>query len=104
MIMMRIALELAQHDHTYESLAIKFSEALDAEYRACGVRVTAVCPGFTQTGFAAANGTQAIMDASPRRFFQTAEQVVAAAIRANDRGRVVVVPGWVAARVFSPKA
>jgi short-subunit dehydrogenase len=77
-----------------KSLAIKFSEALDAEYRPCGVRVTAVCPGFIRTGFAAANGTQVIMDASPRMFFQTAEQVVTAAIRANDRGRVIVVPGW----------
>jgi uncharacterized protein len=77
-----------------KSLAIKFSEALDAEYRHKGVRVTAVCPGFTRTEFATANGTQAIMDASPRHFFQTAEQVVAAAIRANARGRVVVVPGW----------
>lgn len=77
-----------------KSLAIKFSEALDAEYRAAGIRVTAVCPGFTRTEFALANGTQAIMDASPRMFFQTAEQVVAAAMRANYRGRVVVVPGW----------
>ncbi|HEY2178173.1 MAG TPA: SDR family NAD(P)-dependent oxidoreductase [Caulobacteraceae bacterium] len=77
-----------------KSLAIKFSEALDAEYRAAGIRVTAVCPGFTRTEFAAANGTQAIMDSSPRLFFQTAEQVVAAAIRANARGQVVVIPGW----------
>jgi short-subunit dehydrogenase len=77
-----------------KSLAIKFSEALDAEYRAAGVKVTAVCPGFTRTEFAAANGTQAVMDASPRLFFQTAEQVVAAAIAANARGRVVIVPGW----------
>jgi hypothetical protein len=77
-----------------KSLAIKFSEALDAEYRAAGVRVTAVCPGFTATEFAKANGTQAIMDASPRFFFQTAEQVVSTAIRANADGRVVVVPGW----------
>jgi hypothetical protein len=77
-----------------KSLAIKFSEALDAEYRARGVKVTALCPGFTRTGFAAANGTQAIMDASPRLFFQTAETVVAAAIAANARGKVVVVPGW----------
>ena len=30
-----------------KSLAIKFSEALDAEYRAAGIRVTAICPGFT---------------------------------------------------------
>jgi hypothetical protein len=77
-----------------KSLAIKFSEALDAEYRPRGVKVTALCPGFTRTGFAAANGTQAIMDASPRLFFQTAETVVAAAIAANARGKVVVVPGW----------
>ena len=34
------------------------------------------------------------MDASPRFFFQTAEAVVETAIRANERGRVVVVPGW----------
>jgi hypothetical protein len=77
-----------------KSLSIKFTEALDAEYRAAGIRVTAVCPGFTQTEFAAANGTQAIMDSSPRMFFQTAEQVVTAALAANARGKVVVVPGW----------
>ena len=77
-----------------KSLMIKFSEALDAEYRAAGIRVTAVCPGFTRTEFAAANGTQAIMDSSPRVFFQTAEQVVVATLRANARGKVVVVPGW----------
>ena len=77
-----------------KSLAIKFSEALDAEYRANGIRVTALCPGFTHTEFAQANGTQAVMDASPRFFFQTAGPVIETAIRANERGRVVVVPGW----------
>jgi short-subunit dehydrogenase len=77
-----------------KSLMIKFSQALDAEYRQAGVRVTAVCPGFTQTEFAAANGTAEIMDASPRLFFQTSEQVVAATLRANDAGRVIVIPGW----------
>jgi uncharacterized protein len=77
-----------------KSLMIKFSQALDAEYGKAGIRVTAVCPGFTQTEFAAANGTAEIMEASPRFFFQTPEQVVAATLRANDAGRVVVVPGW----------
>ena len=77
-----------------KSLMIKFSQALDAEYRAKGIRVTAVCPGFTRTEFALAAGTQAIMDASPRPFFQTAEQVAEAAIRANARGQVVLIPGW----------
>ncbi|THD80567.1 MAG: SDR family NAD(P)-dependent oxidoreductase [Phenylobacterium sp.] len=77
-----------------KSLAIKFSQALDAEYRDKGLKVTAVCPGFTLTEFAEVNGTQAIMDQAPRRFFQTAEQVVEIAIAANARGKVVVVPGW----------
>ena len=77
-----------------KSLMIKFSEALDAEYRRQGIFVTAICPGFTLTEFAAANGTQALMDTSPRAFFQTAEAVVESAIRANQGGRVVVVPGW----------
>ena len=76
-----------------KSLSIKFSQALDAEYRAKGLRVTAVCPGFTLTGFATANDTQALMDAAPRRLFQTAEEVVRIAIEANARGKVVVVPG-----------
>lgn len=77
-----------------KSLAIKFSQALDAEYRQARVKVTAVCPGFVKTEFAAANGTQHLMDHSPRMFFQTPEQVAQIAIRANERGRVVVVPGW----------
>lgn len=77
-----------------KSLAIRFSQALDAEYRAKGLRVTAVCPGFTLTEFADVNGTREIMDEAPRRLFQTADQVALAAIAANARGKVVVVPGW----------
>ena len=77
-----------------KSLAIKLSESLHEEYGARGIRVTALCPGFTRTEFALANGTQSVMDASPRFFFQTAEAVVETGIRANERGRVVVVPGW----------
>lgn len=76
-----------------KSLMIKFSQSLDAETRSRGVRVTAICPGFTLTDFARANGTQDLMDEAPRRFFQTAEAVVDIAIEANLRGRVVVVPG-----------
>jgi short-subunit dehydrogenase len=77
-----------------KGLMVRFSEALDAELRGKGVRVTAVCPGFTLTEFAAVNGTQEVMDQAPRRLFQTPEQVARAAIAGNDRGRVVVIPGW----------
>jgi short-subunit dehydrogenase len=77
-----------------KSLMLTFSQALDAEYRAKGLRVTAVCPGFTTTEFAEANGTASVIEASPRRLFQTPEQVVRATLEANDRGKVVVIPGW----------
>ena len=77
-----------------KSLMIKATQALDAEYRAAGLKITAVCPGFTQTEFAQANGTGAIMDEAPRRLFQTPEQVAEAALSANSAGRVILVPGW----------
>ena len=77
-----------------KSLSVKWSQSLAAELRRDGIRVTAVCPGFTLTEFAEANGTKAVMDQASRSFFQTPEQVVRATLAANDRGRVVVVPGW----------
>lgn len=77
-----------------KSLMIKATQALDAEYRAAGVKITAICPGFTQTEFADANGTGAVMNEAPRRLFQTAQQVAAIALAANAAGRVVIVPGW----------
>ena len=77
-----------------KSLMLTFSQALDAEYQSKGLKVTVVCPGFTKTEFAQANGTGSVMEEAPRRLFQTADQVVTAALKANDRGKVVVVPGW----------
>ena len=77
-----------------KSFAVKFSQALDAELRDRGVKVTAVCPGFTQTEFAKASGTQHLMDQAPRRFWQTPEAVAAETIDANEAGKVVLVPGW----------
>ena len=77
-----------------KSLAVTFSQALDAEYRSRGLKVTVVCPGFTKTGFGEAAGVQAIMDSAPRFFWQSAQTVAEAAIAANERGKVVVIPGW----------
>ncbi|MFI4933239.1 MAG: SDR family NAD(P)-dependent oxidoreductase [Caulobacterales bacterium] len=77
-----------------KSLVLKFSQALDAEYRAKGLKVTAICPGFTKTEFAAAAGVQEIMDREPRLLSQSAEAVVESAIAANALGKVVVIPGW----------
>jgi hypothetical protein len=77
-----------------KSFALKFSQSLDAELRDKGIKVTAICPGFTRTEFAEANGTQHLMDQAPRHFWQTSAEVAEAAIAANEAGKVVVVPGW----------
>jgi hypothetical protein len=77
-----------------KSLMVKLSQSLDAEYRTAGVKVTAVCPGFTRTEFAQHAGIQEIMERESRLFWQTPEAVVEATLRGNERGRVVVIPGW----------
>ncbi len=77
-----------------KSYAIKFSEALDAELRTKGVRITAVCPGSTATEFTAANGTQSAGHGAPDFLLQTPEQVVRAAIAGNEAGKLLVIPGW----------
>lgn len=77
-----------------KSLMMSFTQAIDAEYRDKGLRATAVSPGFVATEFAAANGTDKVMADAPRRLFLTPDRVVRAALKANDRGQVIVVPGW----------
>jgi short-subunit dehydrogenase len=77
-----------------KSLMIKFSQALDAEYRAAGLKVTALCPGTTRTNFAAEAGYQHLVGGAAQWFAQTPQQVADAAIRGNESGRLVVIPGW----------
>ena len=77
-----------------KSLLLKFSQALDAEYGKKGIRVTAVCPGATESEFSQVSGTEGVEAGDRWRFTQSAESVVESAIRANEAGRLVVVPGW----------
>ena len=69
-----------------------FSEGLAAELAGTGVKVQALCPGFTRSEF------HQRMDADvtelPRWMWMSADRVVATSLRALDRGRpVVFVPG-----------
>ncbi len=75
-------------------LMITFSQALDAEYRARGLKVTAVCPGTTLSEFTGVAGIPGRQSLKPGFGVQTAEAVVATAIAGNEAGRVVVIPGW----------
>ena len=71
-----------------KAYVLSLTEALWAETRGTGVRVTALCPGATDTAFF----DTASDNASLGRRMAPA-QVVAAAFRALDRGRSTVVPG-----------
>jgi short-subunit dehydrogenase len=74
-----------------KAFVLSFTEALWAETRGTGVRVTALCPGSTDTGFFEVAGEDAQVG---RRI--SPEQVVHAALRALDRRRSTVVTGGAA--------
>ena len=73
---------------------INFSQALQAELSGTGVRVQALCPGFTRTGF---HDTPEFENFDrgriPGFMWLSAEEVAADSLRALDRGQVVRVPG-----------
>jgi len=73
-----------------KAFLITLSEALAAESAGAGVRVVAVNPGPVRTEFQAVAGTQ-VRDRAPG--LRTPEQVVAAALRALEAGRMTVTPG-----------
>jgi short-subunit dehydrogenase len=91
-----IAFQPGTYQATYgasKAFVLSLSQALWAETRGTGVTVTALCPGPTRTGFVGALGSDVSHTAIYRRLAEP-EPVVAAGLRALDRGRAVVVPGW----------
>ncbi len=68
-----------------------FSESLHLQYSRQGVRVLALCPGFTRTEF----HSRAEMDTSgiPARMWLDADAVVAAALQDLRSGKSLSVPG-----------
>lgn len=78
-----------------KAFACSFSQALTEECRGTGVRVTALCPGPVDTGFAAAAGTQGIRLMRSRLMKVPADKVAVAGWEGLKRGRAVVIPGLV---------
>lgn len=72
-----------------KAFVISLSEALWAENRSAGVHVMALCPGAVTTHFFDALGRGAALGKAAE-----AAWVVRLALRAYERGRVNVVPGW----------
>lgn len=75
-----------------KAYVLRLGEALHRELKRDGVTVTALCPGMSDTGFAAA-AQQKITPALKLLMMQPAP-VVRAGIRALQAGRISVVPGW----------
>lgn len=74
-----------------KAFVLHFTEALWAECRNRGVTITALCPGTTETEFFDVAGVSGWLS---KHRFHTAEYVARKAIRALERGRQYVVPGW----------
>jgi hypothetical protein len=78
--------------HASKSYVLHFSEALAEEVRGSGVTVTAVCPGYTATGFqkrARIANSKLFESGTP-----TAAAVAEIAVDAMFRGRTLVIPGF----------
>ena len=90
-----IAFQPGPYQATYgasKAFVLSFSQALWAETRGSGVSVTALCPGPTRTGFVEALDADVAQTAIYQRL-GSPEPVIAAGLRAMDRGRPLVVPG-----------
>jgi short-subunit dehydrogenase len=72
-----------------------FSEALQGELQGTGVRVQALCPGFTVTEFHDTPEYERlkVRRRIPRTFWMSADAVVAESLTALERGSVVCIPG-----------
>jgi short-subunit dehydrogenase len=72
-----------------------FTEGLYLDLKGAGsrVRVQALCPGFTYTGFHEAMGADR-SNLAGSRMWMTAEQVVDASLNGLLQNRLFVIPGW----------
>jgi short-subunit dehydrogenase len=73
-----------------------FSEALRGELRSTGVSVTALCPGPVNTEFFEGAERPDAREAmpAPEIFKVSVEEVAGAGLRAVERDRARVIPGW----------
>lgn len=71
---------------------VAFTETLSIELHGTGVRVQALCPGWTQTELL----EDPALDTSriPKSWRSTPVEIAEASIKALKRGKLVVIPGW----------
>lgn len=78
-----------------KSFLVKFSESLALENENTGVKVSALCPGFTYSEFHDANNTRSVVSKLPSYLWLDAEFVVSSGLEAmsGDKVKFRVVPG-----------
>ena len=74
-----------------KAFVTSFTESVAEEVRGTGVRVVALCPGFTRTEFGDHVGADAA--GVPDFMWMDVDPVVDSALSALDRGTVVAIPG-----------
>lgn len=91
-----VAMNPCPYQTTYaatKAFVLSLAEGIAVELRGTGVRMTAVCPGHVQTGFQVAAGFADEAMSVPGEL--SASKTVAMALRGYERGKTVVVPGFV---------
>jgi uncharacterized protein len=75
-----------------KAYVLRLGEALHRELKGEGITVTVLCPGMSDTGFAAA--AEQKLTPALKLVMMQAPPVVRAGMRALQAGRISVVPGW----------
>lgn len=70
----------------------RFSDSINVNYNHKGITSTAVCPGFTSTGFHEASGVQEEMDRVPNFMVFSSQRVAEEAVNATLKGKSLCVP------------
>jgi short-subunit dehydrogenase len=78
-----------------KSFMIGLSESLAMENRSAGLRIQALCPGFTYSEFHDVSGTRDIVSKMPKYMWMNADEVVHISLNSfhQPKAPVVVIPG-----------
>lgn len=74
-----------------KAFVLSFTEAVHSELKGTGVKVTALCPGFTHSEFQQRAGINS--GVMPRFMWQEASVVAVAGLDALEAGKAICVPG-----------
>jgi short-subunit dehydrogenase len=79
-----------------KSYLIAFSECLQLEVESAGIKVQALCPGFTRTGFHSVDEYKDVdFSTIPKFLWMPAEKVAAQSWQALKKNKVVFIPGFI---------